>query len=305
MTECESMEREALLMLPHRLAKAVVKTAALHSGIVNEIRIRCSRPLSITTSGKNYQCGVVCTREEVALVVRNLCGNSLYSHSETIREGYICASNGIRAGICGRAVVESGRIMSVTEITSLCIRIPRRVRGAADEAYGLLAKKSFSSGMLVYSKPGVGKTTLLREMIAKLAGGESPMRVAVIDTRYELCAGLNEALMVDVLNGYPRGKGIEIAMRTLSPQYIVCDEIGSIDDVRAIAESASSGVKIIASIHADSYSSLKNSVFMQNLKDKNIFEIYFGLLSRDPHTNRYETEITYDSLPDGAFCYVN
>ena len=280
-------------MLPMRLAKAAVKTVALRSGRINEIRIRTGRPLFVTMGNESVSCGVICRPDETAYVLDKLCGGSMYSHGDTIREGFVSAPGGIRAGICGRAVTRDGRIDAVTDVTSIMIRIPQRAPGAADSLFDLLGSRGFCDNALVYSLPGVGKTTLLRELICLLASGESARRVAVVDTRFELGAGIeDEPLNADFLLGYPRGKGIEIATRTMAPQFIVCDEIASRDDARAVEEAASSGVRIIASIHAGTIDEARLSPFASRLTDNGFFTVFAGL-SRDGD-GRYSAELTAD-----------
>ncbi len=266
-------------MLPVRLAKAVVKTAALRAGRINEIRIRTGRPLYIIMGDESVSCGVICRQDETVFVLDKLCGGSMYSHGDTIREGFVSAAGGIRAGVCGRAVTRDGKIDAVTDVTSVMIRIPQRVRGAADRVFELMESRGFRDNVLVYSLPGVGKTTLLRELIYRLASGENARRVAAVDTRFELGAGLeDEPLNADFLLGYPRGKGIEIATRTMSPQYIICDEIASAEDALAVEEATSSGVRIVASFHADSLSSVRSSLFTKRLVDKETFGIFAGIV---------------------------
>ena len=280
-------------MLPVRLAKAAVKTVALRSGRINEIRIRTGRPLFVTMGNESVSCGVICRPDETAYVLDKLCGGSMYSHGDTIREGFVSAPGGIRAGICGRAVTRDGKIDAVTDVTSIMIRIPQRAPGAADGLFELMSSRGFCDNALVYSLPGVGKTTLLRELICLLASGESARRVAVVDTRFELGAGIeDEPLNADFLLGYPRGKGIEIATRTMAPQFIVCDEIASRDDARAVEEAASSGVRIIASIHAGTIDEARASPFASRLTDNGFFTVFAGL-SRDGD-GRYSAELTAD-----------
>lgn len=288
------MQNEALLLLPHKLAAAVRRASSLRQGVFNEIRLRTGRPLCITSGGTSIPCGIVCTQDDVDATLRALCGNSLYSHSETIKDGYIAAPGGIRAGVCGRAVVELGIIVSVTDITSICIRIPRRIYGAADELYDLLKSSSFQSGMLIYSRPGIGKTTALRELTSRLAGGENPLRVALVDTRCEIAGGLDGMLTVDILSGYPRSIGIEIALRTLSPEYIICDEIGSVADADAIAAASTSGVPLIASSHASSLEELLSSKFMRMPGVANAFDIFVCLKGRDRRSGKFKIDVTHD-----------
>ena len=140
----------------------------------------------------------------------------------------------------------------VQQITALCIRIPHRYPEAGREICRLLAEREFRDSVLVYSAPGRGKTTLLREIAAGLANPPEPKRVAVVDTRYELGTGLETVCMLDLLSGYPRSIGMEIALRTLAPEYIICDEIASEGDRQALLACADSGICICASVHAGS-----------------------------------------------------
>lgn len=292
MTEQGSIERELSALLPYRLVSAAIKCAAVNHGVINEVRLREGQPLCVTSNGKNLKSGRRVTKEDIDYTVRHLCSNSLYSHADTIREGYITSRAGVRAGICGKAVTDGGIINAVTDITSLSLRFPRRVPGAADFAYNLLRSKAFTVGLLVYSRPGVGKTTLLRELAYRLGTGEDALRLAVVDTRSELSATLDEVTMADILLSYPRGKGIEIAVRTLSPEYIICDEIGSAAEAEAILEASHSGVNIAASAHGGSFDELMRCRYIRELWDAGIFGICLGLLGRNDDGN-YVTEISY------------
>ena len=126
------------------------------------------------------------SKYEIEETIKNLCGNSMYSHLNTIREGYILAGNGVRAGICGQAVVENGNVTVIKDITSIAIRIPRRIKGAAAPVLELIKQSHYTKNVLIYSKPGIGKTTILRELAAELSSGIDAKRVAVVDTRSEI-----------------------------------------------------------------------------------------------------------------------
>ncbi len=269
------IEETALSFLPTKIKESVAKCAGLYKTSLSEVRLRSGCPVFITLGNKNVNCGIIATSDDIDNTVRILCGNSLYSHSETIKEGYISASCGIRAGICGRAVVDRGQIIAVTDISSICIRIPHRIPGAGDKVAELLIKDF--GGIIIYSQPGMGKTTILREVTARLASRPFFMRIAVIDTRFEICAPLGGQYTFDALSGYPRAKGIESALRTLSPQLIICDEIGSASEAEAILESSGAGVPVCASAHAGSFEELISTPHIKRLIDNNVFKYAVGL----------------------------
>lgn len=268
-------EKLACAYLPDRLASAVIQTIARWNKPISEIRLRRDGPLSVTLCGnfggfsaKNLLCGVVCTTGEIGKVVDSLCGGSLYSHSESIREGVIVTASGIRAGVSGRAVMIDGKIECMREISSVNIRIPHRIHGAADELYVIV--KKFGS-TLICSPPGMGKTTMLRELIPLLSEGESAAKVAVIDSRFELGAGISRDGLCDFYSGWPRYEGIMAAIRTMSPDYIICDEIADEWDVLAVSAASSAGVRMIASAHGDSLKGIRRNVNLEQLLDNGVF----------------------------------
>ena len=269
-------EECAISYLPIHLAEGIKRSCALVRGCISEIRLRRGGVLSLTANATNICTHIRCTEADIDYTVRALCGNSLYSHSETIKEGYICTDGGIRAGVCGRAVTEGSRIISVTDISSVSIRIPHRVPGASDEICRLIMKEGFR-GMIIYSPPGVGKTTALREIAARMGSKPYNLRIAVIDTRFEICGGLSGDLTIDALSGYPRAKGIESAVRTLSPQLIICDEIGSREDSEALRESFGSGIPCIVSAHAGSYGELSKKPYIKDILKMGAFSYAVGL----------------------------
>ncbi len=269
----EETERKALQYLPVRLRQAVTGTMSHWNAPLCEIRLRENRLLTVTLGRQHVSCGVICEAEEIGEVVMALCGGSLYSFAEPIREGVIPTRDGIRAGVCGRAVVEEGRIRSVRDIGSVNIRIPHRIPGAADALLPLVLRWN---SLLLFAPPGMGKTTVLRELIPKLSGGEIRERVAVIDTRYELCAGVEESETADIFWGYPRRDGIFSAVRTMSPRWIVCDEIGERGDADAILCAHSAGVGIIATAHGRTFAGLRQNSAIAMLLDAGVFGCVCG-----------------------------
>ncbi len=264
-----------LSYLPLGLSQEI---ACLGVGRIEEIRLRCGGICSITEGNRNLLLKNRLDRRQMDETVRKICDGSLYAYSDTINRGYIVMSGGIRVGVCGRAVTDKGRICGVYDISSLCIRLPHRAPTVGGRICELLRQTELCGGVLIYSPPGVGKTSLLRAVISSLAGGDHPIRTAVIDSRGELGCFLSDKLCVDLLSGYPKGQGIEIASRTLSPQLIVCDEIGGdIAEAEAIAAAHNCGVALLASAHARSTSELLCKKGIALLHGMGVFSYYVGI----------------------------
>ncbi|MBQ2716921.1 MAG: AAA family ATPase, partial [Clostridia bacterium] len=245
---------------------------------VEEIRLHCGRRATLTSAGRNILTSAVLTRQEMDRTLTRLCEGSVYAFRDTIAEGYIGLRGGVRVGVCGRAALSGGKICGVYDIDTLVIRIPHPSPPLGSEIAELIRKNKFTGGVLIYSPPGVGKTTLLRSLAKILASGERAVRVSVIDTRGELGYSLGERdLCVDILSGYPKHTGISIAARTLSPQVIICDEIGSRAEAEAICEAQGCGVPLIATAHASSVRELLGRSGMGILHRSGCFLNYVGI----------------------------
>lgn len=283
----EKLPPNLMAMLPHRAIVAIEK----FNGDMEEIRLRAQRCMSVTSAGKNIMLDTILTQGEIEQTLKNMCAGSLYAYSETINRGFLTIDGGIRVGVCGKAACEDDKIIGVYGISTLNIRIPHKAR-RADACTAAVCELVRSGGVLVYSPPGVGKTTLLRSAVSVLASGEKPMRVVVIDTRGELSFSLDSAkLCLDILSGYPKAAGVDIAARTLNAQLIVCDEIGDFDEALAIVSAHNCGVPLLATAHAGSVKELLHRVSIRMLHDAGIFSAYVGL------TGRQSGGLTYRVTP--------
>lgn len=223
-----------------------------------EIRLRTGRcACAVTLDGRLLRCSAPFTQEDITGCFLELCRNSVHSFAREIAEGYITLPGGHRVGFCGTASVQEGRITALRDISSLNIRFAREVRGCAEE----LCRRVFSDGLcsvIVCGKPLSGKTTVLRDM-ARILGEKH--RVCVVDSRGELAGvhggipALDVGENTDVLNGYTKSDGIMCALRSLSPEIIICDEIGN--DADAVRQCMECGVKLAVSAHAGSIEELK------------------------------------------------
>lgn len=243
------------MKLPLKSAAKIRITEPM-SGIA-EIRLRAGRPsVCVNILGDMRICSEPFSAAEIADCFAEICRYSVHSFQEEIAQGFVTLDGGHRVGICGTAVTNGRKIDIFKDISGLNIRIAHEVKGCADEIYS----RFFSDGLrsvLIAGKPLCGKTTVLRDLARRL--GER-RRVTLIDSRNELSASfhgtptLDIGLNTDALCGCSKTDGIMLALRTLSPEVIICDEIGN--DESAVEQALFCGVKIIASAHAASLEEL-------------------------------------------------
>ena len=108
-----------------------------------------------------------------------------------------------------------------------------------------------------------------------MASGATPHRVSVIDTRGELGGVFENTLAtVDVLTGYPKSLGIEIAARTMNSELMVCDEIGDEAEAVAIIAAQNCGVPLLASAHGDTLRGLLRRSGIRALHNAGVFGAY-------------------------------
>lgn len=245
---------------------------------ISEIMLRREGRCSIIIGGETVALSSVLSREECEGLVRRLVDGALYAHRDSIAEGYISLWGGVRVGVCGSARYESDRLVGISDMRSLLFRIPTGKCDFSEELYSVYSC-GIGQGMLIYSPPGVGKTTALRALCKKLSSGRGAVRVAVIDERCEFFEGDYSGCEVDILRGYRRREGVEIATRTLSPDLIMIDEIGA-EDAEQLMRVVRCGIPLIATAHASSFDEIRAKPSLRGLMSASVFSVFVGLSRR-------------------------
>lgn len=252
--------------LPHSLRKYLY---GIDLSKAYEIHLYPGRPLSICYPEKilfvtndgiltdNPYKGIRVLPGHISEAMEIASKSSVYSVEEEIRNGYITIEGGHRIGICGSAVIKDGHITFIKDISALNYRLAREVKGAADKVIDEIYNNGQVKNTLIISPPGAGKTTMLRDIVRSLS--YRGVRVCVVDERREIAAMHSGRTDFDigplstVFSGAPKAAGMLMMLRSMSPEVMVTDEIGTAADVRAAAKIINSGIKIITSIHGYGY----------------------------------------------------
>ena len=223
-----------------------------------ELRVRAGRPVELVTACGSLLRGDAVDARTAARCAQVLGGHSLYAREEELSEGYFTIGGGCRVGVCGRmAHSEKGGML--THISSLCVRIARDVKGAADGVMEALYEGGHPLSALIISRPGLGKTTLLRDAVRQLsdgAQGRCGVRVGVADERGEIAGcemgvpTLDVGCRTDVMDGCPKREGMYFLLRGMNPEVIATDELGHAGDAQAVEDVMRSGVRVLATVHA-------------------------------------------------------
>ncbi|GEO25797.1 stage III sporulation protein AA [Alicyclobacillus acidoterrestris] len=297
--------REAVSILPPELEERLERLGPDVLAALEEIRLRVGQPLelcgqtgsaflhSVSGTTSIVADGVIVTGAHIKHVLAQITQFSMYAVEEELRRGFITIPGGHRVGVAGHVVTDSsGQVKSIRAIASLNIRVAHAFPGVATRLRNALYRKQDGRpySVLIISPPQCGKTTLVRDIARqwsenKLVRRTVPAKVAIVDERSEI-AGCIEGVpqfavgpRTDVLDGCPKAQGMLMAIRSLSPDIVVTDEIGRSEDVTAILEATHAGVSVITTAHALRVEDWRMRPNMETLFQSKAFDRYI-LLSR-------------------------
>ena len=228
----------------------------------------------------------IVTKEELRETIDYISHYSLYAYENELRQGFVTVEGGHRVGVAGKVIMEKERVKNIQYISSLNIRVSHEVLGCADRLIPYIVANKQVCHTLIISPPCCGKTTLIRDLIRQISDGNEYVKgcsVGVVDERSELggcylgIAQNHLGTRTDVLDCCPKAEGMIMLIRSMSPQVIAVDEIGTVEDIHAIEYAMQCGCRMIASVHGLNMDEASNKPVLGDLIRRRMFQRYVVL----------------------------
>ncbi len=279
------MLREQILPLFGERLRGVLESANLDFHKLQEIRLRGKRPLMVYEDGKERIFPEYVTGKEIREVVDRACGYSGYAFEDEIGRGYLTVAGGHRMGLAGSVVEHGGKIQTMIYLNGINLRIAHEEIGCASVLKPYIYQNGSPVHCLLISQPGGGKTTLLRDMIRICSTGTDVnygVRVGVVDERSEIAGtyrgepAFDLGIRTDILDECPKVLGMEMLLRSMAPEVLAVDEIGT-SDVDAIKHALRCGCKILATMHGNDIEDFVEKPGFESLAAEFVFDRYIVL----------------------------
>lgn len=291
-------KRDELIKIFSLKIRTILEQLQIDFGQVQEIRLRIQAPFVLVykneeffigldgSLSKNMESAHQITKNELRETMEYISNYSLYAYEDELRQGFITIQGGHRIGLAGRVIQEDNKVKSMKYISFINVRISHEIKGCANIVMPYIMEERQMKHTLIISPPRCGKTTLLRDMIRQLSNGtkyHEGMAIGVVDERSEIGAcymGVPQndlGIRTDVLDCCPKAVGMLMLIRSMSPEVIAVDEIGSRKDIDAIAYVINCGCKLIATVHGTSIEDIKSKPILGELLEETIFERFIIL----------------------------
>ncbi len=291
-------EKSILQLFPSSLRGYFESVSARYDDLA-EIRIRAGRPVMIHRRGEEFyltvtgeeklavgNCveGALCLDSgQVDNMFSYLCQYSPYAYGEALKQGFVTVSGGHRVGVAGQVIRTSDGISGIRNIRFLNIRISHEIKGVAEAFVSLLYESGTNKihNCLIIAPPGLGKTTLLRDLVRLISDGSARHKgcqVSVVDERSEIAGCFqgepqsDVGMRTDVLDACPKAYGMEMMLRSMAPEVLAVDEIALREDVETLLLLLHCGVRVLATVHGESFEEVREKPYLKPLFETAYFK---------------------------------
>ena len=268
---------QAAAVLPPELRQQALALPAQERERAEELRLRCGWPMAaVFPEGEISLGGRKIVTQDLELLLEIASRASVHAVLAQLREGYLTIEGGHRLGLCGTAVLENGQMRNLRSLSSVSIRIARQHPGAALPLLSGLMEGGRLCSTLIAAPPGMGKTTLLRDLVRCISDGDGtpPLRVGLADERGEVAAlyggvpQLRVGRRTDVIEGCPKAQGAMLLLRAMNPQVLAMDEITAPEDVAALLTAAGCGAVLLATAHGEGDELTRRPLYRTMLEER-------------------------------------
>ncbi len=274
---------EILKYLPRKLIEEI--NMYMGNSNINEIRIRVKTNVILRFGQREININYIPLKEDILNILLAVSKNSIYSIQNDINNGFLTIKGGHRVGVTGEVIIENGNIKNIKNISSMNIRVAREINGAANKIINMVISGRRVKNTLIISPPGCGKTTILRDLIRQISN--IGRNVSLIDERGEIASMYEGSPMLDVgkrtdvMSFCPKYMGINLVTRSMGPEVIATDEIGSNKDIEAIKEAVLTGVSLLFTMHGRDVNDIKKNKEMMEMIDNGYFDVIVFLSNRN------------------------
>lgn len=268
------------------LPDEISEIAAEKETDLRELRLRAGKRTELVhTNGREF-IGCAINAELLRKAVLRMMDYSFYAREDELAQGYFTMKNGFRVGVCGSFYRSEDGTCGIRSIGSACIRIAREIPGCATQLVNEMTSSGTVENALIISRPGFGKTTMLRDAARLLS--ECGYEVAIADERHEIAAchngipTLNVGERTDVMDGCAKYTAMGMMVRSMAPHVLIADEIGCEQDITAIMDASTRGVAVLSTAHAACLEDLEKGPLRRIMRE-NIFQTVV-LLDESPGT---------------------